>query len=109
VGYAAPVLPLPSDSSAATASALTNASEDKLPNELCDIEFNLDLSCGVSQISGPGPRPITAGVGGCGGVFNGNVGTGDVKMKNREDIIVLHRVETCFGDIVAHMPRCHEI
>jgi hypothetical protein len=35
---------LPSDSSAATASALANASEDELPNELWDIEFDLDLS-----------------------------------------------------------------
>ena len=35
---------LPSDSSALTASALANASEDELPNELWDIELDLDLS-----------------------------------------------------------------
>jgi hypothetical protein len=103
------VLPLPSDLGAATASTLTNASEDELPNELCNIKFNLNLSCGVLQISRPGPRPITAGVGGCGSVFNGNVSTGDMKMKNREDIIVLYRVEMHFRDIIVHTPRCHKI
>ena len=42
--FAAPVSALPSDSCAATASALANASEAESQNELWDIEFDLDLS-----------------------------------------------------------------